>query len=59
MSRSLVERDLGSVVRNPVKPHAAFIFRTTAGHEVPLSSVQRDKPCNKADLANPPLLSVF
>lgn len=43
-----MEGDLRSVVGDLVKPQAAFTFRTTAGYEVLLSSMQRDKLCNKA-----------
>lgn len=35
-----MERDLGSVVGDLVKPQAAFTFRTTVGDEVLLSSMQ-------------------
>lgn len=45
-----MERDLGSVAGDLVKPQAAFTFRTTAIDEVLLScSMQEDKLCNRAE----------
>lgn len=43
-----MERDLGSVVGDLVKPQATFTFCTTAGGEVLLTSMQGDKLCNEA-----------
>ena len=48
MSRGFVERDLGSVFGDLVKPQAAFTFRTTAEDGVQLGSMQGDKLCNEA-----------
>lgn len=44
-----MERDLGSVVGDLVKPQTIFTFRTTVRDEVLLSSMQRDKHSKEAE----------
>ncbi len=54
-----MERDLGSVVGDLVKPQTAFTFRATAGDEVLLSSMQGDKLCNEAEAGKHPAALLF